>query len=421
MKKAASTKKNVKGFAALSISKAYGRDRVFHTTLPRAFVAPNDRILGELEHSAKFITGPLKEDDYGLIFSMATFEGTKPPAAWLDTPATVHKYFDTYEESQSYIKKLSDDGVIHETRFGPQSLSSLLNSVDTTMIAPTAISTLPVISIIPGENTTSTVSDRSELADFLQTYVPENDGETSEENHITLHQVEYPTTTTLSKSDVSGFESRVMAKLDSHDKRLVDVETKLSVVQKLVDDVLLHLGSMNPPESLIGMTDLTKKYDFEVPFRDLVSFQNFDDKLIGEMFQEFKTYLMIAHLREVEPTANCLKLFHFIFTKEVLRNCTPVQKSGTKLIFKRTKFFTCLLEAFTSLYFESKFSFSEETLIGFLKVVMKNVGDWGKGRVNRMKSMSESEADDSPTKKQKVNHENETQARSPLKTIPNNT
>ncbi|KAJ8675857.1 hypothetical protein QAD02_011643 [Eretmocerus hayati] len=287
MRKAASSKRNVKGFAALSISEAYGRDRVFHTILPRAFVAPKDRVLGELEHSAKFITGPLKEDDDGLIFSMATFEETKTPAAWLNTPATVHKYFDTYEESQSYIKNLSDDGVIHETRFGLQSLSSLLNSVDSTMIAPTAICTSAVISIIPGENTTSTVSDRSEWADFLQTYVPENDEEISGENNRTLHPVEYPTTTTLSKSDISGFESRVMAKLDSRDKRLVDVETKLLVVQKLVD-VLLHLGSMNPPESLIGMTDLTKKYDFEVPFRDLASFQNFDDKLIGGMFQEFQ-------------------------------------------------------------------------------------------------------------------------------------
>ncbi|KAJ8680002.1 hypothetical protein QAD02_015789 [Eretmocerus hayati] len=437
MKKGGSAKK-IKGYAALSIAKAYGRDKTFHTTLPLAFVSPNDKILEEMCHSAKFLAGPMTDDDYDLVFSMAKFEGSKPPAAWLDTPATVHQFFKTYDESQDFLKKLAAAGTINETRFGPRTVASLLETVTT----PTAIRAMPVFNIqnCPTQQfSIPLTSQSSELAHFVQSYMPDIDGSTSE--LITIHQGEAinptedvtgaelmpiyqidGTSSTLSKSDITGFETRVMEKLSAQDLKLAAVEGKLSVLQKQIDDQTAYFGNENPPASLTGITTLTKKYEFDVPFSNLELFLKFDEKLVGEMFEELKTYLMITHLKAVTPTANCYKLFHFFFTKEVLANCTPVQKNGEKAVFKKTKSYRCLLEAFTSLYHQSKFEFSDDTLTGFVKSVIKNIGDWGKGRIMRTKSESECDATDngSPAEKQRLSQDSEQQTRSPLKVIPHN-
>ncbi|KAJ8685588.1 hypothetical protein QAD02_021381 [Eretmocerus hayati] len=226
---------------------------------------------------------------------------------------------------------------------------------------------------------------------------------------MTSHEMEDTSSTHLSKSDVTGLETRVMEKLDNRNNRLTDVESKLAVLQKQIADLTVHLANEHWRVFLTGITTLTQKYEFDMPFANLDSFLEFDEKLKGEIFDEGKTYLMITHPESVAPMTNCYKLFHFFSIKDVLANYAPVQKSGTRIIFKKTQFYKCLFDAFISLYSESKFDFSDEILLGFVDSVIKNNGDWGKGRAMRIKSKSGSvvTGDDPPAKRQGLNEDSQ--------------
>ncbi|KAJ8684782.1 hypothetical protein QAD02_020575 [Eretmocerus hayati] len=117
---------------------------------------------------------------------MAKFGGSKPPASWLDTPATVYQYFKTYDTSQDFLKSLAAAGIMNETIFGPRTVPSPLDSVSTI-----SMSALPVISINGGtaqQISFPPTSKLSKLAHFVQPSMPETDGATPE--LLTLHQGE---------------------------------------------------------------------------------------------------------------------------------------------------------------------------------------------------------------------------------------
>ncbi|KAJ8679031.1 hypothetical protein QAD02_014818 [Eretmocerus hayati] len=107
---------------------------------------------------------------------------------------------------------------------------------------------------------------------------------------ITVHQFQ-GTSSTPTQADVqftiTGFETRMMSKLNSQDQKLVVVEGKINILQEQVDDIATHLGNANPPESLIGITTLTKKYGFDVPYTSIQLFHEFEETLEGDKFEDF--------------------------------------------------------------------------------------------------------------------------------------
>ncbi|KAJ8687202.1 hypothetical protein QAD02_022996 [Eretmocerus hayati] len=422
------------GFAAVKISTENGLEAPFHTSVPNSWLEDErDGVPGYFVH---MMPGALGDEDYNLVFSLAKIHEAKDaPLSWTLTKCEPLDKFRTYDESYQFIRSKVMQGLIIEQHLGPEVIDDTLDNIiplvpESEMdqdnhheldAFPGSIQNSATGTITNDKQDSSLTgitsgSSQNFLDDSNVTlHIPDGDAFITREDWAGLMNIVSSLATKVTKS-IEAVEKNLTIKLQGVQDRLDSLDSRLTLVQNKqieMTNTLKTNGGLKKNESLLTFEELSNKHELKCPFETDDEYLKFDQKIISEVYEDLKKHIISTSDNHQSIRFTCSEILKKFFKGAVLNLYTAKRQSTirTKKIFQGQKFYACLKDALTNVYYnpqredgtkdEKVPEFSTELLITELGHVFNNANSWDGKRAERTRKSDENSLTNAGSKKQK--------------------
>ncbi|XP_015126385.1 uncharacterized protein LOC107047962 isoform X2 [Diachasma alloeum] len=137
---------------------------------------------------------------------------------------------------------------------------------------------------------------------------------------------------------------------------------------------------LTSPSAITPGQNFTNKYMIDLPLKTLEEFDAFDEKLKtdDEFLNDFGQSLVVLFDRDERLTRTVTIILRRYLSRELAMKFTATKQSATKLVFKETKFCSCMFDILSQLYNKDhrRLPMNEKRFYSTLSSIFPNAKDW---------------------------------------------
>ncbi|KAJ8682516.1 hypothetical protein QAD02_018308 [Eretmocerus hayati] len=234
--------------------------------------------------------------------------------------------------------------------------------------------------------------------------------------------------------EILGMLAKLCKKIDDFQKyfkqRFASIEAKINNMEKDLNQLSVYVKEnrlLKRNEEIMTESEFAQKHNLKFPLESIDDFKAFEAKIGPEMlvqevispeetvqkvinsqvFEDLKTHLISNTDSSLDVKISCDRLFKAMFSGDIMRAITSQRASrtdATKIVLK-TRFFTCMRDAFTHVYANKVVVNGDGTkktvVIGDGKIILDHIGtiinkghEWGNPRSKAKSRKSDGNPDE---------------------------